>query len=216
MEGIVCKHPVEENLVSTELSPVKELNSVLTIVSPRVDFLSGSFRYRLKNGGGRKQPLARAVGIRGDELPSVIDSTAGFAKDAFVLAALGCRVTMFERSLEMANLLTDGLQRAKDDADIGEIISRMQLVTGDSISLLATMRADVIYLDPMYPKRTKSALVKKEMQFLQRVVGADEDSDQLLQAALKSANNRVVVKRPKKAEPIDGSVSFTVSSKNTR
>ena len=55
---------------------------------------------------------------------------------------------------------------------------------------------DVVYLDPMFPHRQKSALVKKEMRVFQSLVGADLDADALLPAALAVAGKRVVVKRP--------------------
>ncbi len=62
----------------------------------------------------------------------------------------------------------------------------------------------VIYLDPMFPHRDKSALVKKEMRVFRPLVGDDLDAPALLEAALALATHRVVVKRPRKAPIIDG------------
>ena len=82
----------------------------------------------------------------------------------------------------------------------------MILIHASGIDALAeiTPPPDVVYLDPMYPHRQKSALVKKEMRVFQSLVGADEDADLLLAPALALATRRVVVKRPDYAEPLAG------------
>ena len=174
-----------------------------------VDFISGAVAFRRKHGGGRKQDLGRAVGLKANRCPTVIDATGGLARDSFVLANLGCKVTLIERSPIIAALVNDGLKRAIADPETGAIIKdRLRLLVGDSCDLLAKItgaqRPEVIYLDPMYPHRSKSALVKKEMRILRMLVGDDPDAPKLLAAALSCANERVVVKRPIKAEPITG------------
>ena len=122
--------------------------------------------------------------------------------------------------------MTDALERGRLDPELAPIINRMHLVQADAIAWLAQCPAnekpDVVYLDPMYPHRSKSALVKKEMRFLRALVGDDEDAQQLLKAALDCARKRVVVKRPKGApeigEPSEDhkKPSSAVPSKNTR
>ena len=172
-----------------------------------VDFVSGAMAHRRKFGGGRGEAVAKAVGIKKEYLPDVFDVTAGLGRDAFVLAALGCKVRMLERHPVVAALLDDGLQRGYQDPEIGEWLqSRMSLIHASSITALAeiTEAPDVIYLDPMYPHRQKSALVKKEMRVFQSLVGADDDADSLLAPAIALAKRRVVVKRPDYAEPLAG------------
>lgn len=168
-----------------------------------VDFVSGVMAHRRKFGGGRSEAIAKAVGIKKDYLPTVIDATAGLGRDAFVLAALGCKVRLVERHPVVRLLLQNGLQRAYADKEIGEMMQQnMQLLTVQHIGLLKpeTDFADAIYLDPMYPHKQKSALVKKEMRVFQHLVGADIDADNLLEPALKLARKRVVVKRPDYAD----------------
>ncbi|PVX39273.1 16S rRNA (guanine1516-N2)-methyltransferase [Pasteurella langaaensis DSM 22999] len=168
-----------------------------------VDFVGGTMAHRRKFGGGRGEAVAKAVGIKGTEFPTVIDATAGLGRDAFVLAALGCQVRLVERHPVVRLLLEDGLQRAYADAEIGEIMQQnMRLLPVSHIHELNpdTDFADVVYLDPMYPHKQKSALVKKEMRVFQHLVGADLDSDSLLAPALALAKKRVVVKRPDYAE----------------
>lgn len=186
-----------------------------------VDFCEGAARHRRLYGGGRKQPIARALGIKPKHLPTVIDATAGLGRDSFVMATLGCEVLMLERSPIAAALLADGLKRGAENAEVADIIARMRLHPGNSIEYLSQTEvhhsADTIYLDPMYPHRQKSALVKKEMRLFRDLVGDDPDTEQLLQAALGCARQRVVVKRPKTAPCLAGpKPSLDISSKNTR
>lgn len=84
-----------------------------------VDFVTGTMAHRRRFGGGRGEAVAKAVGIKGDYLPDVVDATAGLGRDAFVLAAVGCRVRMLERHPVVAALLDDGLRRAYADEEIG-------------------------------------------------------------------------------------------------
>ena len=187
-----------------------------------VDFTAGALAYRRLFGGGRNQPLARAIGLKGGAKPSVLDVTAGLGRDAFVLACLGCRVHMVERSPIVAALLRDGIKRALGDPDIGALVhERMLLSVADAQAVMANLsdgeRPDVVYLDPMYPTRCKSALVKKEMRLLRGIVGADEDAPALLAAAIVCARRRVVVKRPHTAVSLTGPrPAVHIAAKNTR
>lgn len=174
----------------------------------RVDFVEGALAHRRQFGGGAGQMVARAVGLRGAVRPTVLDATAGLGRDAFVLAALGCEVTLIERQPIIAALLEDGLQRAREaGGEVAEIAGRMQLLQADAIEAMANWSAtvpQVIHLDPMFPHRDKSALVKKEMRLFRPLAGDDLDAPALLAAALQLASHRVAVKRPRKAPAIEG------------
>lgn len=170
-----------------------------------VDFVGGTMAHRRKFGGGRGEAVAKAVGIKGSYLPDVVDATAGLGRDAFVLASLGCKVRMLERNPVVAALLDDGLARGYRDAEIGPWLrERMTLLHASSLTALSELspKPEVVYLDPMYPHKQKSALVKKEMRVFQTLVGADEDADGLLEPARLLAKKRVVVKRPDYAPPL--------------
>ena len=163
------------------------------------EFAGGAFGYR-RSQPLRRELLARAVGFKGKAL-NVIDMTAGLGRDAAVLALLGCRVTAVERDAVVFALLQDGLRRARNSPETPDALDkRLTLVYADACEYLdglaADARPDVIYLDPMFPERTQSALVKKEMRILSRLLGGEEDADQLLEAALRTGCHRVVVKRP--------------------
>lgn len=196
----------------------------------RAEFAQGAVDHRRKFGGGKGQMIAKAVGVKAGVYPKVLDATAGLGKDAFVLATLGCSVQMLERSPVVHALLLDGLVRAREfsayeDPALAKIIARMELLAVDSHDYLAHLpddnRPDVIYLDPMFPDRQKTADVKKEMAAFHHVVGKDEDADALLEKALANANYRVVVKRPRKAPPlgqktVNKTPSFQLEGKSSR
>ena len=79
-----------------------------------VDFVSSSVNYRQNFGGGRKQDIAKAVGIKSGIRPNIIDATAGLGRDGFILASLGSHVTLIERSQIIHDLLADGMRRASN------------------------------------------------------------------------------------------------------
>lgn len=170
-----------------------------------VDFLGGRTGHRAKYGGSTSQAIARAVGVRGNHKPRVIDACAGLASDAFVLACLGCHVSAVERSPIIAALVHDGLLRATADPRLAPFLKdHFELVVADAKGHLQKLNQnelpDVVYLDPMFPERKKSALVKKEMRALAQIVGEDNDTEELLRIALEKAKERVVVKRPRHAD----------------
>ncbi len=185
-----------------------------------VDFTHGASGYRLQHNLTTRQPLARAVGIVPGFRPDIFDVTAGLGSDGFVLASLGCKVTMIERSPIIGALLQDGLKRAEKSAKSQAIVkNHISLIIDDATNLMRTIdqKPHTIYMDPMYPHKNKKALNKIEMRIIRQLVGDDTDSPALLQQALKTATNRVVVKRPKGAPTIDRtSPTHTIKMKNSR
>jgi 16S rRNA (guanine1516-N2)-methyltransferase len=180
-----------------------ELRSVQDNYSPlRIDFLMGKMAFRTGKSTHKNELVAKAVGIKGAYRPYVLDATAGLGRDAFLLASLGCSVTMLERSPILVALLQDGIERLNKQL-LNQHDLRFQLFMRDAKDYLDNLNVDkfpdVIYLDPMYPERKKSALVKKEMRILRDLVGDDTDFEKLFLLALERANDRVVVKRPRHA-----------------
>ena len=183
----------------------------------QIKFSGGRFGQRLKKGGSKKELIAKAVGAKPDL--RVVDCTAGLGRDSFILASLGCNVMMFERSRVIGFLLQDALDKALDDEKTRETASRLRMVCGDAIHLLAGLQnvPDVILIDPMFPERKKSAMVKGEMQFLQRFLGEGEDARYLLESALATGVKRIVLKRPLAAsESGELKPSHAVKGKSSR
>ena len=183
------------------------------------DFVGGAVNHRLRFGGGRVQDLARAAGLKPGVSPHIIDATAGLGRDAFLLASLGAKVTLIERSPIIYDLLQDGMERARVAGGItAGVIARMRLIKGDSISLLPSLAPEIVLVDPMHPARQKSALVKVEMRQIREIVGVDEDQCDLMKVALATASKRVVLKWPAKAAPMAGLLpcSHQIIGKSTR
>jgi len=200
-----------------------QLNDENQSIALAIDFTAGKSKHRRLYGGGKSQPLPKACGVDKHPNWTILDATAGLGKDAFVLASLGAQITLCEQHAALHALLVDALHRASNDEDTAPIVKRMNCVHNNAIDYLNKLKGeagrcpDVIYLDPMYPERKKSAKIKKEMQVLQHLVGHTGDEAMLLESALTTAKHRVVVKRPKSASSIGGSKpSYTVASVNTR
>ncbi len=177
-----------------------------------IDFFTPELQQRVKTASTKTEPLARAIGIKANKKIKVLDATAGLGRDSYLLATMGCDVLMLERSPVMVILLTDALNQTRHlSLDLRQVDAKNFLQTDEANEF------DVIYLDPMFPEKTKKALVKKEMQILQKIIGGDSDSNELFQLALKKAKQRVVVKRPKSAAPLGNKKpSYEILSKNYR
>ncbi|WP_250460966.1 class I SAM-dependent methyltransferase [Microbulbifer litoralis] len=178
-----------------------------------VDFVGGASAHRRMFGGGKGQQIARAAGLRSGFYPRITDATAGLGRDAFVLASLGCEVLMLERNPVVRALLEDGLRRlhqaAQADAELAAIAARLRLEesglpASEWLSRQPPESQPVVYLDPMFPERGKSARVKKEMAAFHLLVGSDGDADALLEPAFSACYYRTVVKRPKAAPHLAG------------
>ncbi|MES2883169.1 MAG: class I SAM-dependent methyltransferase [Pseudomonadota bacterium] len=169
-----------------------------------VDWASPEVQRRIT--GGKKQLLAKAVGLHKKPSAKVFDGTGGLGRDAFTLAALGAEVTLAERNPVLLALLRDAHRRALLHSSLRDAATRIRIIEHDSTGpLLAAQGADAIYLDPMYPDDGKRALPSKEMQILRDLTGGDADADALLAAARASGVARVAVKRPSKAPWLAGS-----------
>lgn len=196
----------------------------------RVDFTAGRAAFRRKQQ--KKELLVRAVEGKGGGINNaslkIIDATGGLGRDSFLLAAAGHQVCIFECQPVIAALLADGLARAGTHPETAKITQRIRLIAKNAVNALEAVEAggqegqgvDVVYLDPMFPERRKSALVKKELQLLQLLAHLDSAPEQLLTAALQVATHRVVVKRPVKApflaDCADCAPSHSLSGKTVR
>lgn len=190
-----------------------------------VDFVAGRIGYR-RRAQHPTGALLRAIGpiarAAREGAPTVIDATAGLGRDAFLLAWAGWRVIACERNETIAALLADGLRRAAegDDDGLREIVSRVTLVPDDAQTAIPryASTASAVVVDPMFPPKRNTALVKKEMRMLREIVGDDPDADKIV-AIAREAGLRVVVKRMADAPPLldqpirslsDGAIRFDV------
>lgn len=178
---------------------------------------------RIKQSKLTHELLIRAARVKGVETPRAIDATAGFGEDALLLAAAGFHVQLFEQDPVIAALLADGLARAASNPQLAPIVNRMRLTQGDSIQALrvrANMDVatpDVVYLDPMFPARTKSAAVKKKFQLLHHLEAPCTNEEELLRAAIAAKPRKVVIKRAAKGPFLAGiKPSYSITGKAVR
>ena len=92
------------------------------------------------------------------------------------------------------------------------------MVCGDAIEKIGSLKTvDVIFLDPMFPDRDRhTAKPRKAQQFLRRLAGEDADGATLLQVACLHARGRVIVKRPRHAQPLGGTPDIVYQGKAVR
>jgi len=167
----------------------------------------------------RQQPLGRVFGAK---VETIVDATAGLGRDSFLLACMGYDVTSIERSPVVAALLRNGHARALADGRLRAAVGgNWRIVEADACAWLASLLPeecpDAVYLDPMFPpKRKKSALAKKAIRLVRRVVGEDPDAEALFEAAARAARVRVVVKRADDAPPLVPRPTASVTGKLVR
>jgi 16S rRNA (guanine1516-N2)-methyltransferase len=191
-----------------------------------VDFLTKNWRLRLQQLSIKKEALARALGLKNSlknqTRPSIVDATGGLARDSFIIASLGFDLILLERSPIIYTLINDGMKRAERDPSLQAATKRLRTVQTDAIIWLNQLedqdKPDIIYLDPMFPEKKKSALPKKEMLIFHDIVGDDLDADSLLYTALTCATKRVVVKRPRLSNYLKASCapSFSLTGSSCR
>ena len=161
--------------------------------------------HRVTNGRLQHEMLVKAASSE-KEGRKAIDATAGMGEDAFLLAAQGYEVTLYEQNPVVAALLKDAIRRAKKNQILKDIAGRMKVVEADSVECMSKLLdpVDVIYLDPMFPARQKSSLINKKLQLIQKREPPCSEETDLFDAALKVGPSRIIVKRPLKSEYLAG------------
>ena len=159
-----------------------------------IDFEGDRKNYFKKKSTIKKEIIGRALGA-GRLGIKVLDLSAGLAIDAVFLSQLGFEVTAVERN----PLIFLALQHAQAASE-NKLQINFQFGRAQDFLVSSSETFDLIYFDPMFPEKIKSALPRQEMVFFRSLVGQDSDADQVLQLALRKPNvKRVVVKRPIKA-----------------
>ena len=175
---------------------------------------------RLKQSNLQREMLVKAARIKGQEMPqTLVDATAGFGEDSLILAAAGFEVRLYEFDPIIAALLDDCLERARLIPELADAVSRMTLISGDSVEGMKKLdyKPDIVLLDPMFPARQKSALIKKKFQLIQRLESPCSTEEELLDAAVVADPKRIVIKRPLKGPFLAGrKPSYSLNGKAIR
>ena len=162
---------------------------------------------RIRRGNLNSEILIRAAKPSSlGTSPTALDATAGLGEDSLLLAAAGFRVTLCERDPVIAALLKDSLRRASGVPELSDAVSRMKAVECDSVSYMAgaSERFDLILLDPMFPERKKSGLIKKKLQLIQMLEAPCDDEEELFSAAYSLSPRKLLIKRPAKGPYLAG------------
>ena len=163
-----------------------------------------------RSKAGHLTELSKACGVPQGQR-RILDACAGFGADGMTLAAQGCTVTMVER-----NTLVWLLLREHDQA-----FGRVTVEHGDCMDFMSGAQDwDVVYLDPMFPPRRKTALPNLGLQHLRELSAQNGlDSGDNLQEQIALARScaaaRVVVKRRLK-DPKDALSAFQIKGKSIR
>ena len=189
----------------------------------RADYIGGRSGYRLSTLAHTAQPVLKAIGYSRERgRMRVLDATAGLGVDGMIMASAGCEVLLLERSEVMAAILEDGLRRVllQEEAELKAIVAeRIEMLQVDSLTYLRALQGDefeVIYLDPMFPGRKKSSMVKKEMRLTRNITDWTDNAQELLEVALQTGIRRVVLKRPLKAPLVRKDYSMQIKGKSIR
>ncbi len=179
-----------------------------------------SMIHRLRRDRLSGELLVRAAKIKNARgVLTVVDATAGLGEDSLLLAAAGFYVHMYERNPVIAALLGDALERAGQMPEFSQIIARMHLAGGNSIPALKDLGfvPDVVFLDPMFPGKEKTALAKKKFQLLHCLETPCTDGEELLAAAVSANPRKIVIKRPIRGEYLGGrKPDYSYSGKTVR
>lgn len=180
-----------------------------------VDFLKGSLGWRLKRKD-HETLLKKALGKKNNNL-TIFDGTAGFLSDALIFLALGHKVIACEQSKVLFLLLSDAIDRAKIKLSF---LDNLNLIHGDALDVYKSMQnIDVIYLDPMYPSKKKSALTSGSMSDIKSILkleNIENLEDEVFFDFKKNKFKKIILKRPIKSKIIDDSFNYQIKGKSTR
>ena len=229
-EGIAFSTDLEDD----DLALLKVQDSALSLLIPSVakkpfslDFVSGKAAYRKHRPAKGKEPIAKACGLKSNLRPLIIDATAGFLSDSLVLAGLGAEVIAIEQHPAVYLLAKDALGRLHENG--AEEAGRLQLLYGTAQERLGGLdtllkgrsieQGVVLYLDPMFPleQKKQKSQVKVPMQILRALETRAEPEESYLELMKAYEFERVVVKRPRWAEPLAGKLArYSIETKQNR
>ena len=178
-----------------------------------IDFNADKKNYRKKKGSLKSELISKAMGS-GKYGFKVLDLSAGLGIDALFLSQMGYEVTAVERnSIIYLALKTAQEQLSESDA------KKVKFFHDSALDFLNSSKDnyDIIYFDPMFPEKKKSALSKQEMILFRNLVGTDGDASEVIDFVLKSKKaKRFVLKRPLKAPPLKQKPEFSFLGKLIR
>lgn len=188
-----------------------------------VDFNTKDFLYKINNSNKSNHPLLKSIHTKNsiNTNITVLDCTLGLARDSFLIASQGYQVTSLEENKTLYSLVENFIDRNKNcTTDSKYHYNFSNNINIENINAEVYLNAlnnkfDIIYLDPMFPKREKSAKVKKESQLLQSLapIKSEKEDLSLMELSINKCKIKVVVKRPPKSNFL-GNLKPNYSYKN--
>ncbi|MCY4321751.1 MAG: class I SAM-dependent methyltransferase [Bdellovibrionaceae bacterium] len=172
--------------------------------SPHILLLKDGYIFQLDFSKNKpllpNQNLVQAIGFKNQAL-SVLDITAGWAKEAFLMFKLGCQVTAIESNPFVFYLVQENLEYNN--------INQLKMKLDNGLNYLKSLKnplyyPDIIFMDPMFG--SKKSLSKKPLTILKQIVGETTNKQQIFDLALLKAKKRVVVKRHKLDKPLNKNI----------
>ena len=122
---------------------------------------------------------------------TILDCTAGFGRDSFLLDSMGHDVTMIENSPIVAMLLKNALRRSNN--------RNIKLFFGNAYDYMkhSNEKYDYIYIDFMFEKLKNKSLSSKNDEALKMISFNDNDKNRIIQLAQSVSNKKVIVKEPR-------------------
>ena len=157
-----------------------------------------------KRASQKNQGLIKACSNRKNSIVHILDATAGWGKDSYLLASQSRKVQLLEYNPLLYHCLRYLLTTAQ--AEKNPQVQGMSLQYANSLDYLSQQELtgiDCIYLDPMFPAHKSGARPGKDLQMLQQITH-NQAIEQVFQLALQKDVQRVVVKRPLHADHLDG------------
>lgn len=145
----------------------------------------------------KNQMLVKACNNKKRDIKTVVDLTAGWGKDSFILASQGQQVCMIEQNLLIFKCIDYLLTIARQDRS-NAVFDRLDILHQNSYEYLQGLqdvKPDCLYIDPMFPSHKSGALPAKDLQILQ-LLTENQNMPEVFELALQKARFRVVVKRP--------------------
>ncbi|MBH44590.1 MAG: hypothetical protein CMD88_03960 [Gammaproteobacteria bacterium] len=148
---------------------------------------------------------------------TILDCTAGFGKDSFILSSMGHCVTMIEKNPIVSILLNNALKRFNNTSKFSDD-GRLLLFHGDSLDYLYNTDQvfDYAYIDFMFDS-SKKTLSSKNLETLKILTEDYNKKKELINLAIHKVRNRVVIKNHIKNDPIYNQKSdYTIYTKLLR
>ena len=158
-------------------------------VSIMIDFFDKRMNNKIKQRLSGKKDIFHKLFPKKNS--TLLDCTAGYGRDGYILRSMGFNVTMIENSPIISLLLNDALKKLK--------LSDFIMYHGNSYDYLSHSEKyyDYIYIDFMFNKLKKNSLSSKNDETLKLISFQENDKNNIIRLAIKKSNSRVVVKEPK-------------------